>query len=47
MRTWFNGRRIGWLIIVAAGLTLGIVISLLVLGNCDVGLWGSLSTLGS
>jgi hypothetical protein len=25
----------------------GIVISLIVLGNCDVGLWGSLSTLGS
>ena len=39
MRIRLNRRRIGWLIIVTSALTLGIVISLLVLANRDVGPW--------
>ena len=35
MRTWLNRRRIGWLIIVTSVVTLGIVISLLVLGSSE------------
>jgi hypothetical protein len=43
-----HARRRSWVmgLSLTAAATLGIVISLLVLANCDVGLWGSLSSLG-
>ena len=44
-----HARRRRWIITLSLAMaaTLGIVISLLVLGNRDVGLWGSLSSLSS
>jgi len=35
MRIWFNKRRVGWLIIAALVLTIGVLISLLVIGSTD------------